>query len=152
MNYLFFSILSNCVFVFIHILLKFKRPLFFKFNSLSIIAFIFVINYISLINTESTYWILLLPILNYIAWGNLIFILNTLLNDKLFKWAKNILILNFVLVLVYTYFIYSIPSAYEYKNNNILTLNIIDKYWYLNFIRILIKFNFILRKVFKILI
>jgi len=150
MNYLFFTILFNCVFVFIHILIKFNRPLFFKFNLLSIITFIFIINFISLTKSESTYWILLLPILNYIAWGNLIYILNTLLNDKLFKWAKNILILNLVLVIVYTYFIYLTPTVYEYTNNNILTLNIIGKYWYLNFIRILIKFNFIFSALFLI--
>ncbi len=141
MNYLLFSILFNLGLTFFYVIIKYNRPNYFKYNFIFLIAYLFLINFINLTNTNSIYLILSLPLLNYFAWVNLILILNNLLNNKLYPFIKNILIVDFLLLSFYTIVLFLIPTCYQFKYNNIIIFNIVNKYWYLNIIRFFIKIN-----------
>ena len=134
-----FSVLVLCVITFIDVLITIKRPLLTKINFLVLIAMIFIFNLLIMNNIKSGILLVFTPLFNIITGGCLIYILNSVISNKVFTWVKISLSIALFLGLIFVFIISNYPEVYSYHNEEVTSFYIIPKYWGLNILRLSFK-------------
>lgn len=139
MDSLFVSVLILCIITFIDVLFTIKRPVFTKINFLMLITMIFCFNYLILYNIKSGFLLVFTPLFNIVTGANLIFILNSIIANKIFNWVKITMGIAFFIGSIFVYIISMYPQVYSYHSDQVTTFYIIPKYWPLNILRFTFK-------------
>jgi hypothetical protein len=146
MDNFFFSVLILCIITFIDVLITIKRPVLTKINFLVLISMIFIFNFLIMNNIKNGFLLTFTPLFNIVTGSSLIYILNSVISSKIYKWVKINVILAVFLGLVFVFIIYRYPYVYSYHNDQVTSFYILPKYWYLIILRfsfkILILFTF----------
>lgn len=146
MDKFFFSILILCVITFIDVLITIKRPLLTKINFLVLITMIFIFNLLIMNNIKTGFLLIFTPFFNIVTGACLIFILNSVISTKIYKWVKINISFALFLGLVFVYIINTYPYVYSFHNDQVTSFYIVPKYLYLNILRfsfkILVLFTF----------
>ena len=146
MDNFFFSLLILSVIAFIDVLITIKRPIMTKINFLVLITMIFAFNLLIMYNIKSGFLLVFTPLFNVITGVNLIYILNTVISSKIYKWVKINLMIASLLALVFVIIISKFSFVYSFHNDQVTSFYILPKYWYLNILRfsfkIIILFTF----------
>lgn len=139
MNYFLFSVLILSVITFIDVLVTIKRPLFMKINFLVLITMIFIFNLLLLNNIKSGFLLTFTPLFNIISSGCLIFILNSVITNKIYTWVKINLSLALLLGCIFVCILNIFPQVYAYHNDQVTSFYILPNYWGINLLRISFK-------------
>lgn len=146
-----FSVLILCLITFIDVLITIKRPLFTKINFLVLITMIFIFNLLIMNNIKSGFLFYMTPLFNIITGSSLIFVINSVISTKIFKWVKINLSIAFLIGLIFVTILFMYPNVFSFHNNEVTSFYILPKYWPLNFFRFTFKL-LILFTFFKLLL
>ena len=139
MNNFLFSVLILCVIAFVDILITIKRPLLTKINFLILISMIFIFNLLILNNIKSGFLLIFTPLFNIITGGSLIYILNSVISNKIYTWVKINLGIALFLGSIFVLIIYNYPQVYAYHNDQVTSFYILPQYWGINLLRLSFK-------------
>ncbi len=139
MNNFLFSILILCVITFIDVLITIRRPVMTRVSFLLLITMIFIFNFLILNNVKSGFLLIFTPLFNIITAGCLIYILNSVINSKIYLWVKINLSIAFSLGLIFVIILFNYPQVYSYYNDDVTSFYIVPKYWGLNLLRLSFK-------------
>ena len=139
MNNFLFSVLVLSVITFIDVLITIKRPLIIKTCFLVLITMIFIFNLLIMNNIKSGALLIFTPLFNIITGGCLIYILNTVITNKVYKWVKVNLSVALILGIIFVVIISNYPQVYSYHNEEVTSFYIVPKYWGVNILRLSFK-------------
>ena len=150
MKYILFSVFILCIIAFVDVLLTIKRPIILKYNLLSFICTIFLMNLVSFYNLKEGPLFLCVPIINVLLGINLSIFLNFIISYKVYYWVKINLSIALILAITFTTILITKPSIYSFYNDSYTSFYILPEYWYLNILRLIFKL-FVIFTIIRIL-
>ena len=150
MKYILFSVFILCIIAFVDVLLTIKRPNILKYNLLSFICTIFLMNLVSFYNLKEGPLFLCVPIINVLLGINLSIFLNFIISYKVYYWVKINLSIALILAITFTTILITKPSIYSFYNDSYTSFYILPEYWYLNILRLIFKL-FVISTIIRIL-